>query len=219
MKNILPRSPALKLVALLSAVALALFILCGVLVVAGLTQANDAAILSWINSQSRPWLDTFFVSITDLGGVVAVTALTAAVFGVLLYKKQPRKALLVATSIGGVALIGVILKGLVERPRPDLWEWLVTESYFSFPSGHAVASSALALCIIALCWNTRWRTLAIVFGATYTVLIGLSRLYLGVHYPTDIIGGWLLSVAWVAFATIVIFGYVRPRYKNEKPLA
>jgi undecaprenyl-diphosphatase len=144
-----------------------------------------------------------------------ITALTVALLTV---KKKYDKALFVALAIGGVALLNTLLKTLFERPRPDLWEWLVTETSFSFPSGHSVASATLALSIVLLLWNTRWRVLALGGGLTYLAVVGFSRMYLGVHYPSDVLGGWLLACTWVALL-VACFSVYKLRYSNRKVLS
>jgi Membrane-associated phospholipid phosphatase len=171
-----------------------------------------------MNEHASPAFDSFFVAFTELGGLIVVPIVTFALFVYLLIKKQYPKALLVSVGVGGAAAIAYILKSVFDRPRPDLWEWLIVETQFSFPSGHAVASSALAFCVVILVWRTKWRTLAIVLGGIYVLAIGVSRLYLGVHYPTDILGGWLLSTAWVALVTSVIYLYVLDNRKKSRIL-
>ena len=189
-------------------VATILLIILSSLVAYNVTLPFDSSVLTWINTHANPAFDSFFSSITRLGGVIVITAVTVALFVYLLFKKAFSKATLVAVGVGGSAALGFILKGAFERARPDLWEWIVNETYFSFPSGHATGSMALALCIIVLLWRTKWRLTAIIAGAIYVLVIGFSRLYLGVHYPTDILGGWLLSTAWVALVIIAIYMYV-----------
>lgn len=177
------------------------------LVATNTTDSFDVAVLSWINAHASSALDAFFVIITQLGGVIVVTVVTLALVGYFIYKRDYLKSLLVAIGVGGATAIAFGLKALFERPRPDLWEWIVVETNFSFPSGHATASSALALCLVIIMWQTKWRYLVIVLASVYVILVGLSRLYLGVHYPTDIIGGWLLSVALVALVTATLYSY------------
>lgn len=163
----------------------------------------DDTILLFINGYSSSFGDSFYIWITNLGGVLFAPALSVALCAVLWRKGYKAKATVLGLSVVGASLLNLLVKQLFERARPDLWTTLVTESSFSFPSGHAMATSALALALLLICWDTRFRRHAIVLGALYTCVIGLSRLYLGVHYPTDVIGGWLLSTAWVGVVWFV----------------
>jgi undecaprenyl-diphosphatase len=101
--------------------------------------------------------------------------------------------------------LNLLLKELFGRDRPTLWETLVTEHGFSFPSGHAMASSALGFSIMVTLWNTRFRVPACIVAGFYIVLVGFSRLYLGVHYPTDVLAGWVLSGTWVILMLYVFY--------------
>ncbi len=214
-KPITIRTPfILSLVFLVSLIA---FTTLAVFVASGITLPFDREALLWINAHASPVFDTFFKIFTELGGIIVVTLTVLSLFVYFLYKKAYPKAVLISVGVGGVAAVGFILKAIFERPRPDLWEWLIVETNFSFPSGHAVASSALALCCIALLWRTKWRAWSIIVGVMYILLIGASRLYLGVHYPTDILGGWLLSMAWIAGVTAIIYLFVfdNPKKKDS----
>lgn len=159
---------------------------------------GDSAILRWLNQQSSPGLDTFFVTITDAGGAIVVGGVTLAVSVVLAKRGRMAAAAIISAGVLGASLLNVALKLLFERSRPELWEQIITEESYSFPSGHAMASSALAYCLVAILWHSRWRWWALVIGAVYTVGVGLSRLYLGVHYPSDVVAGWVISLLWVA---------------------
>jgi len=181
----------------------------------GDTQQFDVATLQAIHANASPAFDTFFLAYTELGGVMIVAAVTMAVVGYLWFTARRYKALLLFFAVGGAAFVNYVLKFIFERARPDLWTHLVEETSFSFPSGHAMGSSAFAFGIVAILWNTKWRPLAIVLSGLYVVSIGLSRLYLGVHYPTDILAGWLLSLVWVAF--IASFVYIRMHRKGKTP--
>jgi membrane-associated phospholipid phosphatase len=172
----------------------------------GDTLPYDQFVLQSINATSTPFWDVFYTTVTQLGGIVGVVIIAAVLSVLLLVKKKYKKFIIVVASVGGAALLNVILKLLFERVRPDLWEQLVVETSYSFPSGHAMASSALALAIIAICWRTRWRWAALIGGATFILMIGYSRLYLSVHYPTDIIAGWLVSTIWVLLVVGVLYG-------------
>lgn len=173
----------------------------------GETLGLDRAILEGIHSYASPLWDSFFLTVTHLGDVVLVAGVTALLIIILSLKKKYTYALLVAAGVGGAALVNLILKFMFERARPDLWQQLVTETSFSFPSGHAMASAALACCVIAVFWRTKFRIPAAVLAALYTLVVGFSRLYLGVHYPTDVFGGWLLSTAWVLTIIGILYGW------------
>jgi undecaprenyl-diphosphatase len=192
--------------------AVLLFAILAVIVGSGVTNALDSSILLAINSLSSPWLNTFFVAFTELGGVIVVSVVAIILVLLFLTKRNYIRALLIAVGIGGVAAMNLLLKSIFERARPDLWDWIVTETHTSFPSGHATASMALALCIVYLLWNTKWRKATIIAASVYLLLIGFSRLYLGVHFPTDILGGWLLGIGWMALViTFVITVNYRKR--------
>jgi len=164
----------------------------------------DVAILEQVNSFSSPILDTFFVAITQLGSTLAVTAIAAGLTAILWVRHYRRYAALIAISVGGATLLNLLLKAIFERTRPELWERLVIEPSYSFPSGHAMASSALAFSLIVIFWSTKWRWLVVAGSLAYVLVIGFSRLYLGVHYPTDVVAGWLVSAAWVALVALLI---------------
>jgi len=172
------------------------------LVTNGVTNAWDESILLWINQHASPAFDEFFLAVTKLGGTVFVPIICLVLAIKLFYEKQYTKGWFVVVGMGGAMLLNVILKAQIERTRPDLWEWLIHESSLSFPSGHATASMALALIVVMLVWRTKWRLFTIVSAGLYVILVGVSRLYLGVHFPTDILGGWLLSVSWISLTAL-----------------
>jgi membrane-associated phospholipid phosphatase len=166
-------------------------------VLEGDTLRVDESILRMINNMSTPALDQFFIIATNFGGVIGIVGISLVVIAVLLKLRKYRDVVFFAVGLYGAVAINTILKLVFERTRPDLWERLVIETSYSFPSGHALASSALALTIIILCYKTKWFIPALIIGGAYGLIIAFSRLYLGVHYPTDIIGGWLISSLWV----------------------
>lgn len=148
-------------------------------------------------------LDIVVPATTDIGGTVGITAITIVAVATCLRWHRFNRALFLAVAISGAVVLNLVLKSLFWRSRPELWQQLVIENGFSFPSGHAMASSALALAVVIALWNTRWRVAAVIAGAFYAVYVGFTRLYLGVHYPTDIIGAWMISFAWVALVYMV----------------
>ena len=175
------------------------------------TLAFDDAVLEAIHGASNHFLNGFMPIATDIGGVVGVGALTVIFLALFIYKNEQRRALVLAVCVAGASALNVILKSVFERARPDLWGRLVNEAGFSFPSGHAMASSALGIALVVVLWNSRWRWWAFTAATAYILFVGYSRLYLGVHYPTDIFAGWLVSGSWV-MAVALIF---RSRLGNK----
>lgn len=164
----------------------------------------DEQILQTINGYSSPLLDTLTVGFTQLGGVIGVVVLTTGIAALLWGRNKRRMAALLTLGVGGAVLLNLLLKAIFQRGRPELWERLVTENSYSFPSGHAMASSALAFSIVVICWPTRFRWVGVTLAVAYMLVIGLTRLYLGVHYPSDVIAGWAVSAAWVATMIYVL---------------
>lgn len=163
----------------------------------------DEAVLNFINGLSSPWLDRLVVFATTFGGVLVVTVVAAALTVRYGLRHKWRLALFVAFSIGGLLIVNSILKVFYQRERPELWNLIVNEATYSFPSGHAALSCGLAAVICVMVWRTRWRWYAAVVALLYVIMIGFTRLYLGVHYPTDVIAGWLLAGAWVVVVGVV----------------
>ena len=176
----------------------------------------DTTILNWIHSQATPTLNSIFFDITTLGNIEFVVPFTILLVALLLYNKHRRHAMIVFFGVGGAAAANLILKLLFERDRPTFWPSLITETGYSFPSGHAMVTAALILCIIAILWKTKWRVVAIILGAIIILLVGFSRLYLGVHYPSDVIAGWSASAVWVAIVLLLTKAASYELHKNDK---
>lgn len=162
----------------------------------------DLPIMRTLHNITSPETTAFMKLITHGGDVAAVVLFTALLTGILLVRQRRRDALAVFFSVGGAAIINVLLKLMFQRTRPTLFVALVNEKSFSFPSGHAMGSSALALSLVIMCYRTRFRWLAVVLALLYIGLIGMSRVYLGVHYPSDVLAGWCVSAIWV----VLVYG-------------
>lgn len=166
-------------------------------VLKGDTLSLDNSILYTINSWSTPFWNQFFLIATQFGDVPAVVGIMGVTLAILIARRRYHKAIVVAAAVGGIAALSLVLKVVFGRPRPDLWEQLISISSYAFPSAHAMVSAILAACLIYLSWKTRYVGIVAIFATVYALVIAFSRLYLGVHYPTDIIGGWILSVVWM----------------------
>ncbi len=191
---------------LIFSVSIVLFAWLAHVVRGGAVHEYESQLLLWVNAKGSPLLDTLFLSVTTLGGKVAVGGATLILAIYLLFFSKKTRAMIVIAGVGGAGLLNLILKLIYERPRPDLWTQLVVESSYSFPSGHAMASAALAGVVVAILWPTKWRSLALVIGSIYVILIGFSRIYLGVHYLSDVLAGWVVSLAWVVLTVVLVYG-------------
>lgn len=174
----------------------------------------DVSFLESLRFYHTPFLDSLFLFFTSLGNPSVLIPLCIVIAGYLAYSRQYEHLRFFILGVGGAAVLNLILKAAFRRDRPALWQTLITETNYSFPSGHAMASSAFILCVIAMLWNTRWRIPSLVVGSSIFLLIGLSRLYLGVHYPSDVIAGWIISAAWVALIATFLRRKIRIRKRE-----
>jgi undecaprenyl-diphosphatase len=175
--------------------------------VQGEIRAFDEAVLLALRDPSNlsdpigpAWLQIMFRDITSLGGYAVVTLITLAVIGYLLMDGKRGAALWVLASVGGGAVLSSLLKLGIDRPRPDLVAHLVEVNTASFPSGHATLAAVTYLTLGALLSRVEARRRAKIYVLTValalTFLIGISRIYLGVHWPTDVLAGWCVGSAW-----------------------
>jgi undecaprenyl-diphosphatase len=176
----------------------------------GATQQFDEAVLRWMAAHQAPWARQTMFEITLLGtGLVLMTMV--AVAGTFLWLTEHRFSalLLLIATWGGVA-INSLLKSTFDRPRPQVFEWGAQVLTSSFPSGHAMTATITYGTVAYLAARlqrrrlSRWITLFI--AALMIVLICFSRLYLGVHYPSDVVAGALMGLAWTAFCMATLEG-------------
>lgn len=166
-----------------------------------------------------PWLQETMTEITSLGGYPVLVILVGVVLGFLLVSKKFGPALFACLSIVTGTALGHVLKLIYDRPRPDIVDHLVTTHTASFPSGHATMSAVvyltLASLIVRLVEDTVVRVYVISIAVLLTVAIGISRIYLGVHWPSDVAAGWALGVAWASLSSLVVTGLRFYRHRNE----
>lgn len=169
----------------------------------------DRTVLLWIGSSFPAWLDAPMPLITGLGYYRVVIPLLL-ISSYLLYRKNLKfSAALLAVSTAGGIVLTTVLKAVFQRTRPELFETGYMASFYSFPSGHAtVAVGFYGTLTMLVAWRLEGRPRWVVAaaGISLILLIGFSRLYLGVHYPTDILAGYLAASLWVgAVATALLF--------------
>jgi undecaprenyl-diphosphatase len=200
-------SPGLAALVVLAAAAVYAFVELVDEVLDGESRAFDEWILRALRSPGDTgdpigpwWVETMFVDITALGGNTVVTLMTLAVLGYLVFDGKRAAALLVLVSVAGGVTLSSLLKLGFERPRPDLVAHLVDVHTLSFPSGHAMVSAVTYLTLGALLAQVqarrRLKIYVLAVAVVLTLLIGVSRVYLGVHWPTDVVAGWCAGTAW-----------------------
>jgi len=170
------------------------------------------------NPLGPPWLEGIMRDFTALGGVAVLTTVTVLVVGFLLLTRKRHSAWMVAASvIGGIAL-SHLLKWGFGRPRPDLVPHATVVYSQSFPSGHAMLSAVVYLTLGALLARTEAdvRVKIYLLGAAcfLTLVIGISRVYLGVHWPTDVLAGWAVGASWALICWLVML-WLQGRGKVE----
>jgi undecaprenyl-diphosphatase len=194
----------------------------------GATQEFDQAVLHWMAAHQTPTLQKVMFEITLLGtGIVLMTMVAVSALFLWLSNHRFSALLLVVATWGGV-VINSLLKTTFNRPRPQVFEWGADVLTSSFPSGHAMSATVAygTVAYLAARLQTsrvaRWLTIAI--AGVLIVLIGTSRLYLGVHYPSDVVAGSLMGLGWAAFCmatleAIQVFGRrYRPKIlEHEEP--
>lgn len=169
----------------------------------------DLALLGAAQRTGGGRADQAWALLTQLGyewGVVPVDVLLVLGLAVL---RRWRQAAFAAVALGGSGLVNAGVKLVFARARPDLWVSIAPEHNFSFPSGHAMGSMTLACVVVALVPPGRRRRLAAAGLAVFVVAIGWSRVHLGVHYPSDILAGWSLALAWAMACRIAFLRGLR----------
>ena len=166
------------------------------------------------------WLLDSMRDITALGGVTVLTLVSALAIAFLLMRGRVKQAIYTALATGGGAVMGKLLKSLFARERPEVVPHLVEVTSLSFPSGHSMNSAIVYLTLAVMISRSfderRARMFTIGTAALLVLAIGFSRLYLGVHYPTDVLGGWTVGASW-ALAIGLIATRLQERHQLEEP--
>ena len=194
-------------------------------VVEGDTRGFDQSVLLWFRNKadlSDPigpqWLEVVMRDITALGGLLILGLLTIAACGYLWLTQRHKLALFVAVSIPAGSLLNTLLKEYFTRPRPDIVPHGTGAALSSFPSGHAMMSAVVFLTLGALLSlsteNTRIKIYILFWSVFLTVIVGISRVYLGVHWPTDIIAGWIAGGTWAVLCLLVGHWLLRTQRKD-----
>jgi undecaprenyl-diphosphatase len=195
---------------LLGCVLLLAFVVLAGIVAEGSTAALDTRILRSLrtpNDLAVPigphWVELMMLDLTAVGGPTVLSLVVLMIAGFLFVERRYRMALgVLATSFGGM-LATEMLKQMFDRPRPSVVPHLREVTSSSFPSGHAMQSAIVYLTLGAMLMRIvegRMAKLYVLAMAVFlSLIVGCSRIYLGVHYPTDVIGGWIIGFVWALF--------------------
>jgi membrane-associated phospholipid phosphatase len=171
----------------------------------------DDAIRDWVLGHRNGVLTEVMVNASRLGSTPVLLVVALVVAAWLVWRGRRGDSLLVVVGSAGALAIWPILKVIIERPRPDVRDHLVFVDSWSFPSGHSLNSMAVIglLTVLAMReWPAR-RVLLAALGAFLVLVIGFSRVYLGVHWPSDVLAGWVIAVAWLTLCLTLMRGNTR----------
>jgi undecaprenyl-diphosphatase len=183
-------------------------------VLEGDTQSFDERVLRALRNPDDPsvpigprWLRGAALDVTSLGSATVIGLVVAGVVGFLLLQSMSRTALFIFLASAGGWLLNNWLKTLFARPRPAIVPHLHEVMSLSFPSGHAMTSAAVYLTLGATLMHISVRRITKIYcmgvAMLATLLIGSTRVYLGVHYPTDVLAGWLMGMSWALLCWLV----------------
>ena len=182
---------------MIAAIALAIFALAGL--AGGPGSTSDITVIQALGAEraSHAGLTAAAIVITTVGGAGGMVSILAiVVLGMVVKRRRQEAAVIAAVVLGGRAIVE-ILKIMIARPRPAFGPYPIDVWSLSFPSAHSANSMITFLAIAMLASPVRYRAMAIATAVALSVLIGATRPYLGVHWPSDVIGGWAFGIAWV----------------------
>ncbi len=168
----------------------------------------DQVIHTWFGQERQAGMTVLFNTATAIGGTLGMAVLVTAVATTLLVRKERASAIFVVVTAVAGGLLNLGLKMIFARARPDLASAIAVARWYSFPSGHAMGSfitfGALAYIVLRQNWPWVAKSAALAVALTMVVLVGVSRVYLGVHWASDIAGGWSAGTVWLT-STVVAF--------------
>ncbi|GFE70818.1 phosphatase PAP2 family protein [Chroococcus sp. FPU101] len=161
--------------------------------------AFDSSFLLWLHTFANPHFDAVMLFMTKLGNPNTVVSVALVTLGILLWRRYREEAIIFVITCLGALILNTELKLFFSKVRPQLWEPLISEKSFSFPSGHALGSLVLYGFIVyeLAIHYPKYATLIYTLAVILIAAIGSSRLYLGVHWPTDVIAGYGVGFLWL----------------------
>lgn len=180
----------------------------------------DARFSAWLHDHAFASLTRWMLVLTYLHSAAGVTAMTLVAFGWFWIKRLRFWVPLLALSVFGGMLLNTLLKQIFVRARPQFANPLLTITNYSFPSGHTMMATVFygTLCLVFVTYVRKWflRILAVLFSAMMILLVGFSRIYLGVHYLSDVLAAIFEGLAWLAFCVIAFQELGRRRKRRDE---
>ncbi|WP_167489849.1 phosphatase PAP2 family protein [Nocardia terpenica] len=175
----------------------------------------DPATMNWVIPHRTGWLTPIAKAVSDLGAISTMGVVALAACAWFAWRRRWPQLVLIAAAAGGAGAIGAFLKVVVGRQRPPVADHLVVETSQSFPSGHTLGSTAIVgalTALVVLSLHRRAPKIAAALGAaTFVLAVGASRLYLGVHWPTDVLAGMAIGTLWLTLCVSAYTLYLRLR--------
>jgi undecaprenyl-diphosphatase len=225
------RNVDLSMILVLASIAIGAWVAVGLAdeVMEGSTQRFDKWVVQSLRSPENPsrsigpaWFEAMWGDLTALGSSSVLTLVTLACAGYLLMRRHRRTVLALAIIVGGGVALTFGMKAFFDRPRPEYAADLPYIVTASFPSGHAMLSAVVYMTLAVLLARTsrelRLKIYFIGMGLIVTLLVGFSRVYLGAHYPTDVLEGWSTGLTWAALCWFVIY-FLQKAGVLERPKA
>jgi membrane-associated phospholipid phosphatase len=208
---------------LASALALSVLLFCLLavgIVTGGPIVSVDGAVALWLHTHATGFATEVQSAVTQLGGASVLLAVTLVAVVALLVRRRMAHAALMGAALAGGEGLNMALKAAFERPRPSFSDPIATAAGFSFPSGHAMVAltvyGALAFVIAAGTRSRRARAFVYAAAAVLVLAIGFSRIYLGVHYLSDVLAAYGAGLAWLMLCGLTLLGASRPSTRRSR---
>ncbi|HET6985593.1 MAG TPA: phosphatase PAP2 family protein [Kribbella sp.] len=160
---------------------------------------GEERLLIWIYYAGGTTLERLAQFTNDITELAPLAALTGVLLTVVVALRRWMDAAVFVVGVGVVWAVNPLLKEIVGRSRPDMWPQPETVSQYGFPAGHAANTAAVVAIVVLLLRVRRRQVIWLAVGGVILVIVGLSQLVLGLHYPSDLVAGWLWAFAWIGF--------------------
>ena len=200
---------------IVASISFIVFLLTTILVLTNKIKPFDDLIYNTVFGLRNDFLDIFFKLVTELANPIPVII----IFALLVILLNRNNEIILSVNMASTLVINQLLKNIFRRIRPDHLK-LIKQGGFSYPSGHAMMALCLYGTLIYICMkkikNKKLKILLVTILTIIILLIGISRIYVGVHFPSDIMGGYSLTISIIIVSTTLTNNYLRGKNKNDK---